>query len=67
MTALLDAFDRQLRRDVAGGENDGETVIWVDDGYVRVAADRETLDALVSLHDRVFGEEHGAIGRALAH
>jgi len=52
---------------VAGGENDGETVIWVDDGYVRVAADRETLDALVSLHDRVFGEEHGAIGRALAY
>lgn len=24
------------------------------------------MDALVSLHDRVFGEEHGAIGRALA-
>lgn len=141
MTSLLDAFDRQLRRDVAGGDNDGETVIWVDDGWrgviwsdldertadaaiaravsrlrsggefewklyghdrpadlpgrleaaglvpgaeetvlvaeisaleleseldVRVAADRETVDALVSLHDRVFGEEHGAIGRALA-
>jgi hypothetical protein len=141
LSGLLEAFDRQLRRDVAGGERDGETVIWIDDGWhgvlwsdldertadvaiaraisrlrslggefewklyghdrpadlprrleaaglvrgeeetvltaeidaldletevdVRVAGDREAVGALVSLHDRVFGEEHDAIGRVL--
>lgn len=141
MSALLDAFDRQLRRDVAGGENDGETVIWIDDGWrgviwsdldernadaaiaravsrlrscggefewklyghdrpadlprrleaaglvpgeeetvlvaeisaleptteldVRVALDRNAVEKLVWLHDRVFGGQHAAIGRAL--
>jgi predicted GNAT family acetyltransferase len=138
---LLEEFDRQLRRDVAGGENLGSTVIWSGDGWhgviwsdldernadaaiaravsrlrslggelewklyghdcpadlprrleaaglvpgeeetvlvaevtkldvetpldVRVAADREAVQKLVALHDRIFGEEHTAIGRVL--
>jgi len=33
LSDLLHTFDRQLRRYATGGENDGETVIWIDGGW----------------------------------